>query len=136
MKALAGQRSGRVQHGVAEKMDCTRQPRTSISHKLNILPSGSLAACAASTRSSSLVLRRFWAASLTAFAAALSREPRCFSGGIFLSKASGGCMGSYAEVASLPAYFNIILAPPGWAWACNYEKRKALWRVNVPGGTP
>ena len=98
MKALAGQRSGRVQHEVAEKMDCIRQPRTSISHKLNILLSGSLAACAASTRSSSLVLRRFWAASLTAFAAALSREPKCFSGGIFLSKASGGCMGSYSAL--------------------------------------
>lgn len=25
-------------------------------------------------------------------------------------------MGSYASVASLPAYLRMILAPPGWSW--------------------
>lgn len=89
--------------------------RTSMSHRLSTLLRGGFVLWAASTLSSSLVFFRFWAASLTALAATLSSSPRCFSGGKFLSSASGGCMGSYADVASLPAYLRMILVPPGWS---------------------
>ena len=41
------------------------------------------------------------------------QQTYCLLTGKFVVMASGGWMGSYASVASLPAYFKMILDPPG-----------------------
>lgn len=43
----------------------------------------------------------------------MSTGPRCLEASRYLSRVSGGWMGSNSSVASLPAYLRIILEPPG-----------------------
>ena len=40
-------------------------------------------------------------------------SPRCFDLSRNLSRVSGGCMGSYVSVASLPPHLSMIFLPPG-----------------------
>ena len=86
---------------------------TSMSRKLRILSRGGICFRACSTLSSSRVLRRFSFSIRSKLAELVSSSPRCLDCGIFLSRASGGWMGSYTAVASRPAYLSIISGPPG-----------------------
>ena len=86
---------------------------TSISFPLSIRLRGGFSFWAFSILNSSFVFFLSSLACCISCADLESMSPRCFSRGRFFSSASGGWMGSYADVASLPAYFRIILAPPG-----------------------
>lgn len=96
--------------------------RTSISRRLSIRARGGFIACARSTRSSSFDFDRnsFWCCS--AVTATLSSSPRHLSFGRLSSSVPGGCIGSYAAVASCPPYFRMTLAPPG----CSYTAMGAV----------
>lgn len=67
---------------------------TSICCKHNILLTGGFSACSRSIRISSSVFFLVLFAFASASSEEESRAPRCFSGGIFLLRASGGCIGS------------------------------------------
>jgi hypothetical protein len=99
---------------------------TSISCRFNIRFNGGFCRCAFSILISSLVftlLSASWAISL---AAVVSSSPKCLSLGKFLSRASGGCIGSYVAVASLPACLSIIEDPPGCSCAEESKRRSNL----------
>lgn len=86
---------------------------TSISAKFSTRFKGGLCFISRSTLISSCVCSTGTRSFQSVVLVVVISGPRHWEGERFFWIVSGGCIGSYAEVASPPAYFRMMLGPPG-----------------------